>query len=145
MKYSTKLSNAVHILLFIALNDNQTLSSGNIAVSIQTNPAYVRQLMAKLKSAKLIHSTRGQATPTLNALPTDITLLEVYRAVEVDKPLLHLDTHTNPECGIGVNIQLALAEHYAHIQKKTEQEIQQISLQDIIDSYYLRINHLDSD
>lgn len=139
MKYSTKLSDAVHIMIFIAINDNQTLSSANIAVSIQTNPAYVRQLMAKLKAAALIQSTRGQANPTLHKQAKDITLLEIYRAVEGEKPLLHLDTHTNPECGVGVNIQLALAEYYARIQEHTEHEMYHITLQDIIDSYHMRI------
>lgn len=139
MKYSTKLSDAVHILVFIALSDHSTLSSADIAVSIQTNPAYVRQLMAKLKAAELIQSTRGQANPTLGKAPEKITLLEVYRAVEGKKPLLHLDTHTNPECGIGVNIQLSLAEYYARIQENAEHEMQHITLQDIIDSYHLRI------
>lgn len=137
MKYSTKLSDSVHILAFIALSDNQSLSSADMAVSIQTNPAYVRQLMAKLKAAELIQSTRGQANPLLGKAPKDITLLEVYRAVEGEKPLLHLDTHTNPECGIGVNIQLALAEYYARIQEHAEQEMQHITLLDIIDTYHL--------
>lgn len=140
MKYSTKLSDSVHILVFIALSDNQTLSSADMAVSIQTNPAYVRQLMAKLKASELIQSRRGQATPAIGKPPKDITLLEIYRAVEGEKPLLHLDTHTNPECGIGVNIQLALADYYARIQEHAEQEMQHISLQNIIDSYHQRTN-----
>lgn len=135
MKYSTKLADTVHTLVFIALNDKETLSSSVLAVSIQTNPAYVRQLMAKLKAAKLINSMRGQANPTLAKLPKDITLLDIYRAIEGDKPLLHLDTHTNPECGVGMNIQLALAEHYKQIQDSAEQKMRQITLQDIINSY----------
>lgn len=111
-----------------------------MAVSIQTNPAYVRQLMAKLKAAKIIHSTRGQANPTLTKTPKDLTLLEVYKAIEGDKPLLHLDTHTNPDCGIGMNIQLALAEYYERVQGSAEYEMEHITLQDIIDSYHQLIN-----
>lgn len=111
-----------------------------MAVSIQTNPAYVRQLMAKLKAAELIQSRRGQANPAIVKPPKDITLLEIYRAVEGEKPLLHLDTHTNPDCGIGVNIQLALADYYARIQEHAEQEMQHITLQNIIDSYHQRTN-----
>ncbi len=138
MKYSTKLSDAVHILTFIALSADQPLSSTEISVSIQTNPAYVRQLMAKLKAASLIQSTRGQAKPTLSRAAQDISLLDVYHAVEGDKPLLHLDTHTNPDCGVGVNIQYALADYYARVQDTAEQEMQQITLHDIIVSYYNR-------
>ena len=141
MKYSTKLSDAVHILAFIALSADasESLSSTDISVSIQTNPAYVRQLMAKLKAAGLIQSTRGQAKPALGKTAPNISLLEVYHAVEGDKPLLHLDTHTNPDCGVGMNIQSALAEYYARVQDTAEQEMHQITLQNVIDSYFLRI------
>lgn len=142
MKYSTKLSDSVHILIFIALNDNQTLSSTDMAISIQTNPAYVRQLMAKLKAAELIKSKRGQANPTIGKSPKNITLLEIYRAVEGEKPLLHLDTHTNPDCGIGINIQLSLAEYYNQIQENVEKQMQHITLQHIIDSYHQRTSQL---
>ena len=54
MKYSTKLSNTIHILIFIALGDAEQLSSTKIAESIKTNPAYVRQLMATLRFTYLI-------------------------------------------------------------------------------------------
>lgn len=142
MKYSTKLSDAMHILAFIALIEDQELSSSVIATSIQTNPAYVRQLMSKLKAAGIINSKRGQATPTLAEEPKDITLLEVYRAVEGNKPLLHLDAHTNPECGVGVNIQLALGEYYKQIQGNVENEMKTITLQNLIDSYNKRTNNI---
>ncbi len=144
MKYSTRLSDAVHLLLFVHLNQGQPLSSEAIAKSICTNPSYVRQMMAKLKAAGLLHGTRGLAQPALSREAAQITLLEVYRAVEGKKPLLHLDTHTNPDCGVGVNIQYALQTYFDHIQGKVETEMQQISLQDVLDTYYQRLNGTDS-
>ena len=64
----------------------------------------------------------------------------IYKAVEGDKPLLHLDTHTNPDCGVGINIQLSLKEFYNEIQKTAEEKMNTITLQDIIDTYYQRIS-----
>lgn len=142
MKYSTRLSDAVHILVFIQQSDSTTVSSADIAVSIKTNPSYVRQIMANLKAAGLLNASRGQATPELAKSPEEITLLDIYKAVEKDKPLLHLDTHTNPECGVGVNIQLALADYYEQIQKDAEMSMQRITLQNLIDSYLQRISNL---
>ena len=140
MKYSTRLSDAVHILVFIHQSSSSTVSSSDIAVSIQTNPSYVRQIMAQLKATGLISSSRGQATPELGKVPEKTSLLEIYKAVEKEKPLLHLDTHTNPECGVGVNIQLALADYYRQIQNDVENSMRNITLQDIINSYLERIS-----
>ena len=120
MKYSTRLSDAVHLLLFVHLNSGQSLSSAAIAKSICTNPSYVRQMMAKLKAAGLLNSNRGQAKPSLSRAAEDISLLDVYRAVEGEKRLLHLDTHTNPDCGVGVHIQYALQGYFDRVQQETE-------------------------
>ena len=112
MKYSTRLSDAVHILAFIALYPDCDLASNKLAESIQTNPAYVRQLMSALRKGGLLVSVKGHPRPALAREPEKITLLDAYRAVEGNKPLLHQDIHTNPACGVGVNIQLVLRGFY---------------------------------
>lgn len=139
MKYSVKLSHAVHILVFIYLSEGLPLSSDKIAESIHTNPGCVRQIMSVLRNAELIKSTTGHPKPELAREPETISLLDIYKAVEGDKPLLHLDTHTNPECGIGVNIQFALQSFYDKVQKDAENSMAGISLSDIIKGYYQRI------
>ena len=110
MKYSTKLSDTIHLLVFLYLAEGDRITSAKIAESVKTNPAYIRQLMSALKKGGLITSDRGQANAALTRTVDRITMLDIYRAVEGEKPLLHLDIHTNPECGVGVNIQLAIAE-----------------------------------
>ena len=140
MKYSTKLSDTVHVMVLIAINQKKSLSSASIAESVHTNPGFVRQLMLKLKKAGLMTSVAGHARPSLSKPADQITLLDIYKAVEGDKPLLHLDTHTNPDCGIGINIQLSLQGFYNEIQKAAEEKMNTITLQDIIDTYYQRIS-----
>ena len=135
MKYPTKLSDAVHVLAFLALHPGAALTSERIAVSIRTNPAYIRQLMSALRKGGLITSVKGHPRPALTREPDGISLLDVYRTIEGDKPILHQDTHTNPDCGVGVNIQLALRDYYDEIQKAAEARMSAITLQDIIDTY----------
>ncbi len=142
MKYSTKVSDAVHIMAYIALSGGCPLPSGKIAESIRTNPGYVRQMMSALRKSGLLSSVKGHPRPALTREPSAITLLDVYKAVEGGKPLLHLDTHTNPECGVGVNIQLALQDYFDQIQQKAEKEMESITLQDILDNYQERIRQL---
>lgn len=141
MKYSTRLSDAVHLMTFIHINPKNDLSSGAIAVSIHTNPSYVRQMMAALIKAGLLNSTRGQARPSLTRSPKEITLLDLYRAVEGEKPLLHLDTNINPDCNVGVNIQIALQEYYQEIQQATEKKMREITLEDIVQSFYQKTGY----
>ena len=143
MKYSTKLSDALHILAFLNMGAGQRITSARIAESVKTNPAYIRQLMVALKSAGIITSSQGQAKAELTRQPGEITVLDVYRAIEGNKPLLHWDIDTNPECGVGIYVQLSIADFYQEIQRAAEQKMQAISLQDIIDRYDKKLNELE--
>ena len=142
MKYSTRLSDAVHILAFIALYPNCDLTSNKLAESIQTNPAYVRQLMSALRKGGLLVSVKGHPRPALAREPEKITLLDAYRAVEGNKPLLHQDIHTNPACGVGVNIQLVIRDCYDLVQQQAEKAMEAITLQEILDRYFEKLSCL---
>ena len=143
MKYPTRLSDAVHILAFIALYQDCDLTSNKLAESVQTNPAYVRQLMSALRKGGLLVSVKGHPRPALAREPEKITLLDAYRAVEGNKPLLHQDIYTNPACGVGVNIQLVLRDCYDLVQARAEEAMRSITLQEILDHYTEKISHLD--
>lgn len=140
MKYSTRLSDAAHVLALVAMSADEPLTSDAIATSIRTNPAFVRQLMSAMRRAGLVTSVRGHPRPSLARSASEISLFDIYRAVEGDKPLLHQDTHTNPECGVGVNIQYVLRECYDTVQEQAEEAMRAISLQDILDRYRVRIS-----
>ena len=142
MKYSTRLSDAVHLLVFIHFYGDQNITSKAIAESVKTNPSYIRQLMSALKAAGILLNTRGIARPSLSRIPEQISLYDIYQAVEGSKPLLHLDTHTNPECGVGVNIQLALQDYYDEVQEEINAKLKDITLNMIIDRYHDRISKL---
>ena len=83
----------------------------------------------------LLVSVKGHPRPALAKDPCRITLLDAYRAVEGDKPLLHQDTHTNPACGVGVHIQLALRDCYDLVQRRAEEAMRSITLQEVLDRY----------
>lgn len=146
MKYSSKLSDAVHILAFIELLRDRLracmppkLTSGEIARSIHTNASFVRQLMMQLRKAGLLVSERGAANPRLGRPAEEISLYDIYRAVEGNKPLLHLDENVNEMCVVGVHIQLALQESFDSIQKAAEEEMRSITLAKVIEDYHKRL------
>lgn len=139
MKYSRKLSDTIHCLAFISLGEKEHMTSTKIAESVKTNPAYIRQLMSALKKAGLISTNQGQANTCLTKSADQITLLDIYQAVEGDKPLLHLDADTNPECGVGILVQLSIGDFYQEIQKTAEEKMREITLQNVIDRYHKKL------
>ena len=145
MKKSVKLSDSVHVLVLIATDPFNNLTSARLAESIKTNPSFVRQIMSKLKQAGIIESVPGHPQPHLATDSKNISLLDIYHAVEGNEPVLHLDTDINPECGPGVNIQLSLKAYYQDIQKNVEQQMKKITLQDIISNYQNRLKDPKSD
>ncbi len=132
MKYSTRLSDAMHILVLVDQSADAPMSSKQIAESIHTNPSYVRTLMAKLKASGIISNSRGSANAALAKPADQITLCDVYRCVEGAKPLLHLDTHVSHECNYGVFIQLAVQDAYDKVQATAEREMGKITLASVV-------------
>lgn len=142
MKYSHKLSDGVHILAYVEIFKTGDLSSTAIAASIEANPSQVRRLMAALVKAGLLNSQPGAVAPSLARPAEDISLLDVYRAVEPDAQLLHVDDKTNPQCPVGGNIQASLNAVYDSVQAAAEAQMAATSLQGIIDDLRVRAeNH----
>ncbi|WP_334329354.1 Rrf2 family transcriptional regulator [Companilactobacillus sp. HBUAS59699] len=134
MKYSYKLSDAIHILAYVdIMPDGSEISSNDIALSIEANASVVRKLMANLKKAGLLESQVGAAKPKLARPASEITLLDVFKAVEINHELLHVDPRTNMDCPVGANIQQTLNSAYEQIQKAAEAEMASLTVQDIID------------
>lgn len=132
MKFSHKLSDAIHILAYLDIFKDGDRSSKQIAASIEANPSVVRSLMSDLRRAGLIQSQQGAPNATLAKDPANITLLDVYHALNMNHDLLHIDPKTNPNCLVGANIQGTLNEVYAQVQVAAEAQLQATTLQDVI-------------
>ncbi|QBP18188.1 Rrf2 family transcriptional regulator [Acetilactobacillus jinshanensis] len=132
MKYSHKLSDAVHVLTYIYVCRDYDLSSKTIAASVESNPSLIRRLLSKLTKAGLVASKPGIASRKLTRSPKQISLLDVYNALGGGQ-LLHIDKKTNPRCIVGGNIQTVLNRVYDKVQNAAEHEMDQITLADIID------------
>lgn len=132
---NTKVSDALHILLLLAANSKER-SSAWIAGNIQTHPAYVRQLMIKLRQAGLIEASQGKASTKLAKDVHDITMYDVYRAVEGNNPLFTVDTDTNPESPMGTCVQTALQSSFAAVEHAAFEAMRKQSLADIQQQFH---------
>jgi Rrf2 family protein len=106
---SSRFAFAVHVLALLSLQEGVPLSSEMIAGSVNTNPALIRRLLTMLAEAGLTSSQLGAGGGALLARqPQEITLLEIYRAVD-DAQLFALHREEpNPACMVGRNIQVVL-------------------------------------
>ena len=138
MRYSHRLSDAVHILAYVEIYRDGDLSSQAIAASVESNPALVRRLMGALRQAGLLATQRGSAQPHLLRDPATMSLLDIYRAVEPDGDLLHVDDRTNPQCIVGGNIQETLRDAYQQVQRAAENQMAQITLAELISEIQVR-------
>lgn len=133
MKFSHKLSDAVHLLAYIEIFPDDDLSSRAIARSIVTNPSMVRSLMMDLRKAGLLKTKQGSAEPELAKKPEEISLYDIFAAVDMDHHLLHVDEDTEQKCLVGGNIQTSLAKAYAEVEEAAFAKMREISLQEIVD------------
>lgn len=138
MKFSYKLSDTVHVLSYLYIYRDGDLSSRAIAKSVESNPSVVRQLMSDLREAGIIETRKGAAAPRLTKQPSEISLREIYLAINMDHNLLHIDPKTNPQCIVGGNIQDTLNDFYGRVQKTAFDEMAKITLADIIDDVLTR-------
>ena len=136
MQISSRFSVAVHVLTLLAVTPpGELLTSDRMAGSVNTNPVVIRRILGQLKKAGLVE-VRPAAGGTYLARPAAaITLLDVYRAVEVtDERLFSLHANPNPDCLEGRHIQDALDGTLRRAQVALEQELAGTTLAQVVEN-----------
>ena len=137
----TKFSSAIHMLILIS--EAQTpMSSEQIAVSVGTNPSYIRKIAGLLKNANIIDSRQGKSGFVLTVAPEELSLWRVYCAVEETEQIHLFDLHRNPndECIVGRHIRPTLAAMFSDIESTARREMKEKTLRDCMNGMQTRIN-----
>ncbi|HVF49145.1 MAG TPA: Rrf2 family transcriptional regulator [Pyrinomonadaceae bacterium] len=132
MSTSSRFAVAVHVLTLLAWAGDEPLKSEEIACSVNTNAVVIRRILCALGRAGLVTSQTGAAGGSRLARPArEITLRDVYRAVEgQDIFALHRQP-PNPKCRVGVNIEGVLGDVLAAVGGAVEQVLGEISVESI--------------
>lgn len=134
MRINIKCSSTIHVLLMIALlPDTHKITSEFLASSVGSNPVEIRKLLSNLKKAGIIEVARGPGGAKLKRMPKDITLLDIYSAVDgtpLDE-LIGVHTHPEPLCPFGKNIYNVLAEPYEEISEAVRMKMASITLEQL--------------
>ena len=133
MKIASRFTVAVHTLLVIhTFGKEQKTTSDFIAASVQVNPVIIRRTLLSLKAAGMIEVKAGSGGATIVRDLKDITLYDVYRAVDsVEGDIFHFHENPNPACPVGKNIHAVLDTHLADAQAAMENELKKVTLLDL--------------
>ena len=133
MQISSRFTMAIHMFACIDTFTEQKMTSDFMAASIGTNPVIVRKLLQQLKAAGLIEVSRGTGGVTVTKPLSEITFLDIYKAVECtpDEELFHFHENPNQACPVGRNIHHVLDDKLAKVQEAMERELAAITLADV--------------
>lgn len=137
MRINTRFPVAVHMMTLISYIQkmDKTATSEILSKSVGTNPVVIRQIMSMLRKAGLIETRNGASGIYLAKKEENITLLDIYKAVQNDGKSTLFDFHANPNpaCFVGGNIREAMEKPLQEAQLSMEQSLAGYSLQNIID------------
>ncbi len=138
MKITSRFTVAVHTLLAIhILGKERKMTSEEIAASVNVNPVVIRRTLQSLKAAGLVSVRAGSGGTVLTKAPAEISLYDVYSAMDCveGENLFHFHDHPNPACPVGRRIHALLDGHLVRAQRAMEDELRGVSLADLAERY----------
>lgn len=138
MRINTKCSVAVHCLLFLhEYGETQRVTSGILALSTGCNPVVIRNLISALKKAGIVEVAGGKGGTRLCRSPEEITLYQIYKAVDPGclDDLVGIHPLPSALCPIGRSIRTVLAVPYGKLQADVKKSLESCTLEDIVTEY----------
>ena len=146
MQISIKCSVAVHCLIFIHEAKGITKVTSNLlAESTGSNPVVIRNILSALKKAGLITVPRGTGGAELCADPSQITLYQIYSALEPGGVTSIIGIHPcqGRPCPVAQNIRKVLQAPYRKIEDAVQTTMESITLQSMIDDVHRLVQQND--
>lgn len=136
MQISSRFSIAIHVLICIdTFKNDRKVTSEFLASSVNVNPVVIRRLLQQLKSADIVNVVRGSGGAEIARPLKEITLLDIFNAVECieDGKLFHFHENPNNVCLVGRNIHAILDNKLDKIQNAMEKEMKSVTLKEILE------------
>lgn len=127
---------AIHILTLLSKAGDELLSSDFMAGSININPALVRKEISNLRNHGLIASKEGKSGGySLGRSAMQITLAEVYLALN-NQPVLGIAKNApNPDCPVGKQINKNIDRLYTELDNTLLRKLGSISIEDFSNQF----------
>ena len=139
MQLSMKCSIAVHCLIFIhEASGVAKVTSALLAQSTGINPVVIRNILSALKKAGLITVPRGTGGAELRRDPEEITLYQIYSALEPKglTSLIGIHACSQRPCPVARNIQTVLEGPYRKIEASIQTTMEGITLASMLAEFH---------
>lgn len=133
MAINTQFSIAVHILAGLGYRRDRVATSAELAASVNTSPSFVRRVLAKLSKASLVHTATGRGGACRLARPPgQISLLEIYRAVDAPRVFAIHGYAPEGRCPVSCNLKSSLEKVRDKTQRSMEATLRTMTLADVL-------------
>ena len=131
---ATRFAVAIHILLLLACRMDGPATSQRLARSVNTNPVVVRRITGLLARAGLLRVRRGPGGAELARPPADISLADVWLAVNPGcaRPLLPVHAHPDQACVVGRSVHAVLGEAFAAAEAAMQASLSRTTLDTLV-------------
>lgn len=128
---ATRFAVAIHILLLLACRPvGGPATSQVIAASVNTNPVVVRRITGQLARAGLVRVRRGPGGATLARPPTEITLADIWAAMNAGRCRAILPLHAAPNlaCPVGREVRAVVGCAFAAVEVAMQEALARTTL-----------------
>lgn len=133
MAANHQFSIAAHLMAGLGFCTQTEKTSADLAKSVNTSPSFIRRTLSKLAKAGLVETTKGKNGCCRLARPAaEITLLEIYRAVDAPRAFSIHQYAELPPCAVSCHIKQALEKVLDHAQAGLEHNLAGMTLADLI-------------
>lgn len=130
----TRFSISIQIMMTVAHHQGELLTSEFLAQAMDTNPTFIRKMVARLVEADLLKSYRGKGGGIeLARKAADISLDDIYIASTNEKKLINV--HNKPvkkSCDVSCCIKSVLEELVDGIENSTQSYLSKKTLQSLM-------------
>lgn len=130
----TRFSVSIQILMTLAHDCHDLVTSEKLADILKTNPTFIRKLVASLVNFGLVESIRGQSGGfRLNRSPKEISLKDVYLASTHEKKIITVHKKpTTKSCPVSCCIEKVVSRVSDDVEKLTQDYLSRKKLSDLM-------------
>ena len=135
MQITSKFTVAVHILTCIDIFGGQMrVTSDFLSGSTGINAVIIRNVLGQLRNAGIVETRQGSGGAHLAKALDEITLYDIYKAVDCvdDEGLFHFHENPNADCPVGRNIHKAMDGRLEAAQAALENELKSTTLAQVV-------------